>query len=251
VVVVGGTYDHAQVNFEMAGIPHILVGPHQVSQIELNPDQLVFINCPGDLDEQSIGKIRGFVERGGMLVTTDWALQNVLEPAFPGFVKRGGTDTADDVVRVEILEGVEDSFISAVIDESDDPQWWLEGSSYPIEIIDKEKVKVLVTSKEMKKKYGHAPIIVSFNYGNGEVIHMTSHFYLQRTETRTDRHAMSAKEYAAEKGFSASETEEIIRDEDLSIAEVESAYTSQAFMVDMVSRQKKKAMKRKEEGNEE
>ncbi|MGY5852163.1 MAG: hypothetical protein RTU92_01195 [Candidatus Thorarchaeota archaeon] len=247
VIVVKGDYDHAQVNFEMAGIPHTVVSPEHISTMQLNRDQLLFINCPGHLENQGISNVRGFVERGGMLVTTDWALETVLEEAFPGFVKRGGTDTEDDVVRVEIKDVGEDSFISSVIDNTDDPQWWLEGSSYPIHIVDKERVKVQVTSEEMKEKYGEAPIIISFRFGNGEVIHMTSHFYLQRTETRTERHATSAMAYAAEKGVMGSAAAEVLEDKDLSTAEVESAYTSQAFMTDMVARQRKRAEKRKEE----
>ncbi|MGY5874670.1 MAG: hypothetical protein RTU30_02895 [Candidatus Thorarchaeota archaeon] len=247
VIVVEGGYDHAQVNFEMAGIPHTVISEMSVGRTEFNRDQLLFINCPGSLDMDGIEKVEVFVRTGGMLVTTDWALENVLEKAFPGFVARGGTDTADDVVRVEIHEGGEDSFIASVIDKTDDPQWWLEGSSYPIKILDKKKVKIFVSSKEMKKRYGEAPIIVSFRYGDGEVIHMTSHFYLQRTETRTERHQGSAAAYAAEKGVSKEEAAALFDSSDLSTAEVESAYTSQAFMTDMVARQRKRAEKREEE----
>jgi hypothetical protein len=65
--------------------------------------------------------------------------------------------------------------------------WWLEGSSYPIQILDKKKVKVLVRSDELKRRYGHDPVIVSFEWGEGIVYHMISHFYLQRSETRTKK----------------------------------------------------------------
>jgi len=74
------------------------------------------------------------------------------------------------------------------IDQEKDasPVWWLEGSSYPIQILDK-KVKVLVRSDELKRRYKHDPVIVSFEYGEGIVYHMISHFYLQRSETRTQK----------------------------------------------------------------
>ena len=71
------------------------------------------------------------------------------------------------------------------------PVWWLESSSYPIEILDKKKVKVLVRSNELKKRYKHDPVIISFEYGKGVVYHMISHFYLQRSETRTQKQGES------------------------------------------------------------
>lgn len=67
------------------------------------------------------------------------------------------------------------------------PVWWLEGSSYPIEVLDKKKVKVLVRSEELKRRYKHDPVIISFEWGKGVVYHMISHFYLQRSETRTQK----------------------------------------------------------------
>lgn len=106
-------------------------------------------------------------------------------------------------------------------------------------------MQVLVTSQEMEEKYGEAPIMVSFIFGKGEVYHMTSHFYLQRTETRTKRYTESGMAYAMEKGFSKKEAEEMGSFEDLSKAEVESAYASQAIMKDMALKQKKRVLKRK------
>ena len=48
-------------------------------------------------------KLAKFVEEGGQLITTDWALKHVLEVAFPGTVKVGGS-TGDEVVAVEIVD---------------------------------------------------------------------------------------------------------------------------------------------------
>ena len=67
------------------------------------------------------------------------------------------------------------------------PVWWLESSSYPIEVLDKRRVKVLVRSDDLKKRYKHDPVIVRFEWGKGTVYHMISHFYLQRSETRTKK----------------------------------------------------------------
>ena len=66
------------------------------------------------------------------------------------------------------------------------PVWWLEGSSYPIEILD-EKVEVLVRSDELKGGAGTTLSLFPLS-GEGIVYHMSSHFYLQRV-----RHALKSK----------------------------------------------------------
>ena len=48
-------------------------------------------------------------------------------------------------------------------------------------------MKVLVRSDELKRRYKHDAVIVSFEWGKGVVYHMISHFYLQRSETRTKK----------------------------------------------------------------
>ena len=55
------------------------------------------------------------------------------------------------------------------------------------QVLDKKKVKVLVRSDELKRRYKHDPVIISFEWGKGVVYHMISHFYLQRSETRTKK----------------------------------------------------------------
>ena len=126
----------------------------------------------------------------------------------------------------------EDPFLSSLLGPSDDPQWWLEGSSYPIEILNREKVHVLVSSKEIATKYGESPVFVTFEVGQGKVYHMISHFYLQRSETRSSRHKSSAEVYLNEKGISASMKAKYaaMGVDSASLADVESAFTSQAMM---------------------
>ena len=81
-----------------------------------------------------------------------------------------------------------------------DPRWWLEGSSYPIRILDKEQVRVLITSRELGEKYGEEPVAVLFNFGKGDVFHMISHYFLQWPKFRNARHQRSAASYAEDKG---------------------------------------------------
>lgn len=247
IIIVAGSYDKVEMVLDMIKVPYVLIQPDEVGQIELKPNQILIINCPGNVYEEALTKVQNFVKQGGFLFTTDWALQSILEKIFPKYVKYNQRPTGDDCVAVQVVDKT-NKFLEGLFKSDDEPIWWLESSSYPIEILDKEKVKVLVTSKEMEQKYGEAPIVITFDFGDGgTVLHMTSHYYLQRAELRTERHKMSAKDYVqAEMAFSDEEAEEMEKDlEGLSLGEAESAYSTTQFISNVIVEQQKKIKKRK------
>ncbi len=131
IVVVGGIYDHVESVLQALDVPHSLVAPEQVDHLTLRPEQLLIVNCPGNVSPAALRRIRAFVEAGGSLFTTDWALKHVIEPAFPGVLAFEKAPTRDDVVRIEVRDP-DSIYLQGVLDGQDDPQWWLEGSSYPI-----------------------------------------------------------------------------------------------------------------------
>jgi hypothetical protein len=251
VIVVRGVHDHIEDVFEHADTPFTAVNPEDLGKAQLRPDQIIFVNCPGKLTPGGLRKIKMFVEEGGFLFTTDWALKHILEEIFPGFVEYNLQPTRDEVVRIEVLES-EDPFLKSVLDEEDDPQWWLESSSYPIRILDKDKVKVLLSSKEIEERYGEAPVFITFDYGQGKIYHMISHFYLQRNETRTARHAAPSKEYLKQKGISMDLMDKYqqMGTDKLETGSVESAYTSQT-MITSVLLTKRKHDRRRRKGKED
>jgi hypothetical protein len=232
VVVVAGTYDHVESVLQALHVPHTLIDVGAVDRLRLRPEQLLIVNCPGQVSPRGVTRIRRFVEEGGSLFTTDWALKHVVEPAFPGVLAFQKSPTADDVVRIEVNDH-DNIYLQGVLDGQDDPQWWLEGSSYPITVLDAERVQVLITSRELGEKYGETPVAVWFRWGEGDVFHMISHYYLQRTELRTARHQSAAAGYFAEKGVAMSQA--MVREyADLSLADVESAKPSAAFMANVI-----------------
>ncbi len=246
IIIVSGAYDKIELVLDMIKVPYILIQPYEVSQVELNPNQILIINCPGNVDDDALLKIKEFVKKGGFLFTTDWALLNILEKLFPRYLKYNNRPTADDCIRVKVLDK-SNKFLEGLFNEAADPIWWLESSSYPIQILDKSQVKLLIVSNEMQEKYGEPPIVITFNYGDGSVLHMTSHYYLQRAELRTQRHKMSAKEYVMkEVGFSEDEAE-MKELEGLSLGEAESAYSTTQFISNVIVEQQKKIKKRKKE----
>src|SRR3712207_426770 len=131
VVVVAGTYDRVEQVLSALDMPFTAIAPRQLEQIELRPEQLLVLNCPGDVGDVNVGRIRAFVEAGGSLFSTDWALERVVQRAFPSTVEHGGRVTADDVVSNEILDH-HNPVLRGGLDGHDEPRWWLESSSYPI-----------------------------------------------------------------------------------------------------------------------
>ena len=103
------------------------------------------------------------------------------------------------MVEVRVLKQ-DNHFLQHVKSSRDAPKWWLEGQSHPIRILDRQRVQVLMASEEMKRKYGESPIAVTFKYGDGQVLHIVSHYYLQRTETRTAWEKSRGTDFARELG---------------------------------------------------
>jgi len=238
VVVVAGRYDYVELVLEALEVPFHTVTPPQLAGVSLQPTQLVVVNCPGTGLQGSLRQLCAFVAAGGSLFTTDWALRHVVERAFPGVLAYNGQPTADDVVRIEVRDR-QNPFLTGVMDGADDPQWWLEASSFPIRILSPERVEILLSSAELKNRYGEAPIAVLFRYGQGEVFHMISHYYLQRTDLRERRHRLSAVSYATEKGIALGPN--ALRElSDLSLGDVESAATSARFMANVLAAKKQR-----------
>ncbi|MBU1226080.1 MAG: hypothetical protein KJ698_02540 [Actinobacteria bacterium] len=238
IVVVADIYDHVEWVLEALDLPHTTVATSQVSSLRLRPQQLLVIDCPGNIPDEGVRVVRRFVDGGGSLFTTDWALRHVIEAAFPGLVAYNERPTSDAVVRVEITDH-DNPFLKGVMDEGDDPIWWLEGSSYPIRVLDHDRVQVLIRSRELGDQWGEDPVAVTFTHGKGEVFHMISHYYLQRTETRTRRHQQTVASYAADKGVELA-PEDAAAAADLNLSEVESASSSARMIANLIAEKKKR-----------
>jgi hypothetical protein len=232
IVVVRGQYDRIEDVLGIARIPHRVVSAGSLATVELHPRQLLIVNCPGHIGPQ-VGRVERFVAAGGSLVTTDWALKHVLEVGFPGYVAHNGVRTRDDVVPVEI-RGDGEPFLRGLLHGETDPQWWLEGSSYPIRILAPGRVRVLLESAELGERYGERAVAVAFQHGQGDVLHMISHYYLQRSAGRSRRHEAGWKAYAAELGQEAAVAAASPAYDDLAVFEVEAAQKSLKFTKNII-----------------
>lgn len=186
IVVITGVYDHVEHVLEGLRIPHLALTPKKFDRTKTDATCAILVDCPGFLNGTEIARIRKWVEKGGYLFTTDWALASV-EKMFPGYIRQGGKQTAEDWVGVAPVKAMEGHVLLKDVFSPLEgrPQWWLEEGSFPIQVIDPAKVQVLVDSSEMKRRYGEGAVAVVFEYGQGKVLHVCSHFYQVSTDPKT------------------------------------------------------------------
>jgi hypothetical protein len=180
LLVTLGNYDKVQQVLDHLQLPYRTTPCNVVHELPLRADQVLIVNCPGQFTADDLEAIRKFVLVGGTLITTDWALQTTVEPAFPSTIQYNNRPTDDDVVAVSWVHP-DSPYTRGVEVPGQTISWWLEGHSYPIRVVDPH-VTVLVRSKEMGEKYGEDALVVTFAYGEGRVFHLTSHYYLQRSQ---------------------------------------------------------------------
>ena len=230
IVVVEGRFDRVQDVLDRLGLPYTRVSESKVASLDLDPAQIVIVNCPGEVGVRGNLRIRRFVRDGGTLLATDWALRGCVQVAFPGMVVHNGVKTADAVVGVRPAH-TPHPLLEGAFERGDDARWWLEGQSYPILVVARGKVKVLLKSYELMARWGAAPVAVLFRHGDGQVFHSISHFYLQRTDDPPGRKGRSAADYAARKGGSLDTS----RLAGMSARQLESATTSARLLANLVA----------------
>ena len=243
IVVVRGHYDHIERVLGATGVPHLVVAPEQVERLDWSELQVLMISCPGHLPPEALSRVAAWVRGGGYLVTTDWALKHVVEPAFPGTIRHNGAQTSDCVVRVELQGAADDPLLAGFLEDGREPLWWLEGSSYPVEVLDPARVRVLIRSREVGAQWGAEPVVVTFEEGRGTVLHMLSHLYLQRSDVRGARDAQPAAESLMEPamGLSPAMASEVGSELlGVNAASLKSAFSTAGLMAGAVVAQKRK-----------
>lgn len=233
IVVVRGSMDHIEEVLAAARIPHTVISPEAVAGHPLTSSMILMVNCPGVMPQASLQRIERFVRAGGLLYTTDWALQNVVQRLFPRTIAHNGKSTGNEVVKVTVDDSRENLMSQMLLRKGSEPQWWLEGGSYPIQILDPKRVTVLAHSKAMQAAYGASPIVVRFAYEDGEVIHVVSHFVRQMA---TVGPKVAAKAVAID-GLSEAQAKDFKANaaSGASIGDVESSYAFQRMTANVVT----------------
>jgi hypothetical protein len=146
--------------------------PHQPPS-DLERFDVVMVGCPATLAIESWGPpLARLLAAGGLLVTTDWGLHNLVQLVFPGTIARQGSAEGSFALRVRnpaspLLQGIEGCAGTP---------WVVEAGSDRIGILDPKRVEVVLDAPEMGEP---SPVLVTFPVGRGLVVHAISHFHLQ------------------------------------------------------------------------
>jgi hypothetical protein len=235
IVVVAGGMDRIEDVLRAARIRFTIIQPGQVARYQLSSNMIVMVNCPGHMPRAGVERLERFVRAGGLLYTTDWALKNVVERGFPRTIAHNGKSTGDEVVPVQIAQQDDNLMSRMLLRKGGKPQWWLEGGSYPIRVLDQSRVEVLASSGTMHKRYSASPVVVRVRWEDGEIIHVVSHFYKQMSAKGPA--VAAAKAAASFEGLSAKDKKEFEKNDaaQAPVADVESSYAFQSMTANIVT----------------
>ncbi|MGK7876112.1 MAG: hypothetical protein AB4426_23295 [Xenococcaceae cyanobacterium] len=240
VAVYSGSFDKVENILSCLDVP-----------VTMNPNakklkaQIVFVNCSGSYDSQLIIELKKQVEAGKWLVSSDWALGHFTAQAFPNMVRWNQRTTGDEVISVEPSLN---SLWSEVVVLGADPQWWLETSSHPIEVLNSEKVRIEAASHDLLARHNAPVVAVSFDWGKGYVFHVISHFWCKRSRAPTPRHQGPCTDFLkAGMKLSDEGVEKVLRQTNiqpntLNFAQLQSAATSTELVAQLCVRAFKNRM---------
>jgi hypothetical protein len=190
VKVVSGDYDHGELVMTALGLGHGTIASDDLARNA--PDQeirAIFYNCTGrPASARTLENLERWVKEGGYLFTSDWGVENVVEKAFPGYVKsvRDGARlvmTPDETITFTIAPG-KHQLLAGLPPEAETSRWWLEDSSILFSIVKPEAVEVLAVSADLERKHGSKFVAVTFPYGKGRVVHALGHMFQKEGNLR-------------------------------------------------------------------
>nr|MDO8108796.1 hypothetical protein [Candidatus Sigynarchaeota archaeon] len=178
IIVIPGEYDTVEIVLDSLDLEYETRDPGDFDELALNNNDIVIINCPGKgFSDAGLATLKNHVAGGGLVITTDWALKHVVQRAFPGFIEHNGLETSTPFVDVRVTDTIVD-YLKDLVAPGTTPRWWLEEGSYPIRILN-SNVRRILTSQEMKSEYQDPTIACIIHFGKGQVMHMTSHLFLE------------------------------------------------------------------------
>ncbi len=194
LVVLESRGDHIEKLLDKQKIEHRMTLAGKVGENGIQPDTLFVANCTGEIESVDVERLRWFVLCGGRLFGSCWALHETIEKVVPGVVRKFETrDEVDDNVSAEEASAGS-PYSEGVFASEVRPIYALEGA-HLIEVLDPERVEVLVDSPACADSWGSGDLAAWFRAGHGLVLDSVNHFEAQGLEmapglkTRRDRQA--------------------------------------------------------------
>jgi hypothetical protein len=158
----------------------------KLGSIDLSKYHLILVGSHGKKAPLA-SRLKKYVQEGGYLVTTGRCLDTIIADLFPESVTFDKKEIKGGTFKGEISNLEHPFFRGATKKKA--LKLWIDEKSHPIKKKEQE-IEELVSSKKLEKKYGSGALIISFNYGEGTVVHMMSK--LHPTKSNDQGHYISA-----------------------------------------------------------
>lgn len=178
VIVFQDRGDHMEIVLDALGIEHRLTRSGRVDESELHPDAVFVSNCPGQINGADVERLAWFTRVGGYLMGSCWSLRETISRIHPGMLKRLSTkgEVLDEVRAEPCVLG--SPYLEGVFPSDCRPIYQLQGA-FLIQVLDHERVEVLVDSPECADNWGGGNLVAWFPAGHGVILDSVNHFDLQ------------------------------------------------------------------------
>lgn len=156
---------------KLLGLPYTNVGS-DLGNINLDNTKVIIVN--GELTASALLSVRKFVGMGGSLITTDLALEPVMQRAFPGFVEWNGGWTPKMLADAVVVDPT--SFVAKTLPSA--ASWSLEEKCCTIKVVRPGPVAVIARSRLLMRSDPSETGVLAFilHYGRGKALHMIGRF---------------------------------------------------------------------------
>jgi len=211
ILVVGGSYDNIEKILANAKIPHTKISKFPKKKDleqggKYKDSEIMFVNCDESyhddnvpyekgLDSNNKNNIIDFVERGGRMITTDWA-QKVIGYLFKNITSKEDA-LPESVVKIQFPSYIGKNLLG-INYENANPKWWIEGSSDIIAPKRNSGITSLITSNELQRDHGSKYLAIGFKHGKGEVFHFVSHLIAQKFRHDNKRDSQNLEQFLSQ-----------------------------------------------------
>ena len=190
IVVLEGEFDQIGLVLDMYRIPHTSVTRAKLLKLSLKPTRALLLSCgrtPGPLQKPLlIKRVKKFVEGGGWVVATDWALAPYLTEAIKPRIKEVVPKRRQGDLIIAVQSVPTNSPLLEGVTGQGNLHWWLEEASKFAQIggVPGKKTRgaVLVRSDEMEKRFGSGSLVISIPVGKGYVVYSMAHIHQKRAK---------------------------------------------------------------------
>ena len=175
IVIIQGANDSVEEVLSSLEIPHVVMTSDALRSHELKACTALFVNC-GSIGwpTKLITKIRDYVANGGYLFATDVAIVDVVNRAFPGYIRTGRASFPDLTVDIlpwrgstghPYLRGVNIPLTGSSVEKATGRMTWIIDAGGPSIDFDPRRVVPLIEAPSLQRRKAPTAVGVTFRYG--------------------------------------------------------------------------------------